>query len=187
MTTPAEIQSHLADAAQHFRQDLSGGRERDHRGYLRKVVQPALLGLMDGSVSTLAPLFAGVFATHKPHTGFLVGAAAAIGAGISMGFAEALSDTDEKTGRGHPFIRGAITGVATLVGGLLHTFPFLIPHLGLALTVGYLVVGVELIAIALIRYRYFKMNFWLSMLQVIAGGGLVVAAGVAIGSLGGAE
>jgi hypothetical protein len=184
MTTPAEIQAHFVDTARQLREDFTGGERRDHTGYLRKVVQPALLGLMDGSISTLAPLFAGVFATHNPRTGFLVGAAAAVGAGISMGFAEALSDTGEKTGRGHPFIRGTITGLATLVGGLLHTLPFLIPHLGLALTVAYIVVGIELIAIALIRYRYFRMNLWLSILQVVAGGGLVFAAGILIGSAG---
>jgi erythrin-vacuolar iron transport family protein len=157
-------------------------REGDGTAYLLKVVQPALLGLMDGSISTLAPLFASAFATHRPHTAFLVGAAAAVGAGISMGFAEALSDTGKKTGRGHPVIRGAITGLATLVGGLLHTLPFLISHIAVALTLAYAVVGIELVAIALIRYRYFKMNFWLSTLQVVVGGGLVFLAGILIGS-----
>ncbi len=151
-------------------------------GYLLRVVQPALLGLMDGSISTLAPLFASAFATRNPHTAFLVGSAAALGAGISMGFAEALSDTGKLTGRGHPTMRGTITGVATLVGGLLHTLPFLISHLALALTIAYLVVGIELVAIALIRNRYFGMSFWLSALQVIVGGGLVFLAGILIGS-----
>ncbi len=150
-------------------------------GYLLKVVQPALLGLMDGSISTLAPLFASAFATRNPHTAFLVGAAAAVGAGISMGFAEALSDTGKLTGRGHPGVRGTITGVATLIGGVLHALPFLIPHLALALAFAYLVVGVELVAIAIIRYRYFHMNFWLSFLQVVVGGGLVFLFGVLIG------
>jgi erythrin-vacuolar iron transport family protein len=153
-----------------------------HGSYLLRVVQPALLGLMDGSISTLAPLFASAFATQNPHTAFLVGGAAALGAGISMGFAEALSDTGKLTGRGRPLMRGTITGVATLIGGLLHTLPFLIPHLSLALTVAYLVVGIELVAIALIRNRYFGMNFWVSALQVIVGGGLVFLAGVLIGS-----
>jgi erythrin-vacuolar iron transport family protein len=157
-------------------------RDRHGEAYLLKVVQPALLGLMDGSVSTLAPLFASAFATRNPHTAFLIGGAAAVGAGISMGFAEALSDTGKLTGRGQPGIRGAITGIATLIGGLLHTLPFLIPHLGVALIVAYFVVGVELIAIALIRMRYFGMNFWLSVLQVIVGGGLVFLAGVLIGN-----
>lgn len=159
----------------------SASEERHRTSYLLRVVQPALLGLMDGSISTLAPLFASAFATRNPHTALLVGMAAALGAGISMGFAEALSDTGTLTGRGHPFIRGSITGVATFVGGILHALPFLIPHLALALTVAYMVVGVELIAIAMIRYRYFRLNFWLSILQVIVGGGLVFLAGVLIG------
>ena len=151
-------------------------------GYLLRVVQPALLGLMDGSISTLAPLFASAFATRSPHTAFLVGSAAALGAAISMGFAEALSDTGKLTGRGHPAIRGTITGVATLIGGILHALPFLIAHLGLALAIAYLVVGVELVAIALIRNRYFSMSFWLSFVQVVVGGGLVFLAGVLIGN-----
>ncbi|HKX17565.1 MAG TPA: VIT family protein [bacterium] len=162
------------------KQDLAA-LEQQHASYLLQVVQPALLGLMDGSISTLAPLFATAFATRNPHTALLVGTAAALGAGISMGFAEALSDTGKLTGRGHPFARGTITGVATLIGGILHALPFLIPHIGLALTVAYLVVGVELVVIALIRYRYFRLNFWLSILQVIVGGGLVFLAGVLIG------
>ncbi len=164
---------------------VAGGVADPHdaraHGYLLKVVQPALLGLMDGSISTLAPLFASAFATRNPHTAFLVGGAAAVGAGISMGFAEALSDTGKLTGRGNPAIRGTITGVATLIGGVLHALPFLIPHLTLALAVAYFVVGIELVAIAYIRYRYFAMNFWLSFLQVVVGGGLVFAAGVVIG------
>lgn len=162
------------------KQDLAA-LEKQNTSYLLQVVQPALLGLMDGSISTLAPLFATAFATRSPHTALLVGTAAALGAGISMGFAEALSDTGKLTGRGHPFARGTITGVATLIGGILHALPFLIPHIGLALTVAYLVVGVELVVIALIRYRYFRLNFWLSILQVIVGGGLVFLAGVLIG------
>jgi erythrin-vacuolar iron transport family protein len=156
--------------------------ERDGVAYLLKVVQPGLLGLMDGSISTLAPLFASAFATHNPHTAFVVGAAAAVGAGISMGFSEALSDTGKETGRGHPAMRGAITGICTFVGGMLHSLPFLISHIALALTLAYAVVGVELVVIALIRYRYFKMNFWLSILQVVVGGGLVFLAGILIGS-----
>jgi erythrin-vacuolar iron transport family protein len=161
--------------------DRTAPRERHSKNYLLQVVQPALLGLMDGSISTLAPLFASAFATRNPHTALLVGIAAALGAGISMGFAEALSDTGKLTGRGHPFIRGSITGVATFIGGILHALPFLIPDLGLALTLAYMVVGVELIGIAIIRYRYFRLNFWLSILQVIVGGGLVFLAGVLIG------
>jgi len=153
-----------------------------HSRYLLRVVQPALLGLMDGSISTLAPLFATAFATRVPHTAFLVGSAAAVGAGISMGFAEALSDTGEVTGRGNPVIRGAITGMATLLGGMMHALPFLIPRLGVALAVAYLVVGIELVAIAMIRNRYFGLGFWLSVLQVVVGGGLVFLAGILIGN-----
>jgi VIT1/CCC1 family predicted Fe2+/Mn2+ transporter len=139
---------------------------------------------MDGSVSTLAPLFATAFATRAPHTAFLVGMAAAVGAGISMGFSEALSDTGELTGRGKPLIRGAITGGMTFVGGIGHTLPFLIPSLHLALIFAFAVVGVELIVIAFVRYRYFAMSFWMSVLQVVFGGALVFASGVLIGNSG---
>ncbi|HEU5328218.1 MAG TPA: hypothetical protein VFU78_09005 [Thermomicrobiales bacterium] len=154
----------------------------DEQNFVLRVVQPALTGLMDGSVSTLAPIFAAAFATGKPHIAFLIGLSAAVGAGISMAFAEGLSDDGVLTGRGHPVIRGAITGIATFIGGVMHTLPFLLPHLNAALYLAYLVVGVELIAIAYIRYRYFKMNFILSALQVIVGGALVFGAGILIGS-----
>lgn len=152
------------------------------RAFLLKVVQPALIGLMDGSVSTLAPLFATAYATQNPHIAFLVGLSAATGAAISMAFAEALSDTGHETGRGHPFVRGGIVGVMTFIGGVLHTLPFLITNLAFALYLAYLVVGLELTAIAYIRYRYFKMRFWLSAGQVVLGGALVLAAGLIIGS-----
>ena len=183
MPTPEGLHAHVADAGRQVAAGLMASRDAHEQSYLLKVVQPALLGLMDGSISTLAPLFASAFATRSPHIAFLVGAAAAVGAGISMGFAEALSDTGKLTGRGRPAIRGTITGVATLIGGLLHTLPFLIPSLNLALAIAYLVVGIELIVIAIIRYRYFKMNFWLSILQVIVGGGLVFLFGIWIGNL----
>ena len=150
--------------------------------FLLQVVQPGLAGLMDGSVSTLAPIFAAAFATHSSHTTFLIGLSAAIGAGISMAFAEALSDTGETTGRGHPMIRGGIIGLMTLVGGIFHTLPFLLPAISVALPVAFGVVGLELIAIAYIRHHFFRMRFWLSILQVILGGGLVVAAGLLIGN-----
>jgi erythrin-vacuolar iron transport family protein len=179
---PEGFEAHVAEASRQVISDISRRRDQEGSSYLLKVVQPALLGLMDGSISTLAPIFASAFATRNPHTAFLVGGAAALGAGISMGFSEALSDTGKLTGRGHPAVRGAITGVATLIGGLLHTLPFLIPHLALALAVAYFVVGLELVAIAFIRNRYFGMSFWLSFLQVIVGGGLVFLAGVLIGS-----
>ena len=152
------------------------------REFLLKVVQPALVGLMDGSISTLAPLFAAAYASHDPHIAFLVGASAATGAGVSMAFAEALSDTGKETGRGHPVVRGGIVGVTTFVGGILHTLPFLLHSLQAALYLAYFVVGVELMAIAYIRYHYFRMKFWLSAAQVIVGGLIVLAAGLLIGS-----
>ena len=141
-----------------------------------------MAGLMDGSVSTLAPLFAAAFASHDPHVTFLIGLSAATGAGISMAFAEALSDTGAETGRGHPFTRGAIIGVMTFLGGVFHTLPFLIPQLALALYVAYVVVGIELVIIAYIRYHFFKLSFFYSILQVVLGGALVVGAGLLIGS-----
>jgi VIT1/CCC1 family predicted Fe2+/Mn2+ transporter len=149
--------------------------------FVLQTVQPALAGLMDGSVSTLAPIFAAAFATHKPHVAFVVGVSAAVGAGISMAFAEALSDDGTMTGRGHPFRRGVIIGIMTFFGGIFHTIPFLIKDINLALTIASLVVGIELVAIAYIRYRFFDMKFWLSVFQVILGGGLVFAAGILLG------
>jgi VIT1/CCC1 family predicted Fe2+/Mn2+ transporter len=152
------------------------------KSFLLKVIQPGLAGLMDGSVSTLAPIFAAAFATHASHVALLIGISAATGAGISMAFAEALSDSGELTGRGHPVARGAIVGGMTFVGGILHTLPFLIANLSSALTLAYFVVGIELITIAFIRHRYFKLNFALSVLQVIFGGALVILAGFLIGN-----
>lgn len=152
--------------------------------FVLQIIQPGLVGLMDGSVSTLAPLFATAFVTGKPHSAFLVGLAAAVGAGISMAFSEALSDTGELTGRGKPITRGAITGLMTFIGGVGHTLPFLIADLHVALSFAYGVVGVELIAIAFVRYKFFQMNFFLSFVQVVCGGALVFASGVLIGSSG---
>lgn len=154
----------------------------DEKDFLLRVVQPGLIGLIDGSVSTLAPLFAAAFATQSPHIAFLVGTSTAVGAGISMAFAESLSDTGTETGRGHPVIRGAIVGVMTFMGGIFHTLPFLIPHLDAALYLAFIVVGIELVAIALIRHYYFRLSFWLSIFQVVVGGALVLAAGLLIGS-----
>jgi erythrin-vacuolar iron transport family protein len=163
-----------------------GGREMTASGHSKdfvlKVVQPSLVGLMDGSVSTLAPLFATAFATGDSRITFLVGLAAAVGAAISMAFSEGLSDDGTLTGRGNPILRGSITGVATFVGGILHTLPFLLPQVGMALYVAFGVVGVELLAISFIRYRYFQMSFLISALQVILGGALVFASGILIGS-----
>lgn len=151
------------------------------KSFVLRIVQPGLAGLMDGSVSTLAPIFATAFATHNSHTVFLIGAASAVGAGISMAFSEGLSDDGEITGRGNPVFRGIVTGLMTFIGGFLHTLPFLIPNVHTALTLAYFVVGFELIIIALIRHKYFKTSFAISCLQVIVGGGLVFAAGVLIG------
>lgn len=154
----------------------------NERRILLQYIQPGLLGLMDGTVSTLAPLFAAAFATHNTHTTLVVGLSAAIGAAISMGFAEALSDTGIHTERGHPVRRGIVTGGMTLLGGIVHTIPFFLNDIGSALIAAYFIVGLELIVISYIRYHYFKMNFVLSIVQVVIGGGLVVLAGILIGS-----
>ena len=153
----------------------------DDQSFVLRVIQPGLAGLMDGSVSTLAPIFATAFATHNSHTVLLIGLATAVGAGISMAFSEGLSDDGSLTGRGSPVVRGIVEGLMTFIGGFLHTLPFLIANVHTALNLAYLVVGVELIAIAFIRHKYFKTSFALSCLQVIVGGGLVFAAGVLIG------
>jgi hypothetical protein len=147
-------------------------------------VQPGLLGLMDGSVSTLAPIFATAGLTHQPIKAFYVGLAASLGAGISMGLAEALSDDGKVTGRGNPIIRGAITAVATALGGMLHTLPFLIPNLQSALHLAYIVVICELLTIAFIRYRFMKTPLYATVLQVIVGGGIVFAVGLYLGNAG---
>src|SRR5437868_1464611 len=144
--------------------------EDAEHAFVLRVVQPALAGLMDGSVSTLAPIFAVAFATQSPHTTFVVGMAAAVGAGISMAFSEGLSDTGELTGRGHPFRRGAITGGATFVGGVLHTLPFLLPNYELSLAIAMCIVGVELMVIAWIRNRFFGTPMARSIVQVVVGG-----------------
>ena len=151
--------------------------------FILKIVQPALVGLMDGSVSTLAPIFAAAFATGSSHVAFVIGMSAAVGAGISMGFAEALSDTGTESGRGHPFMRGVIIGFTTLIGGILHTVPFLISNLHAALYLAYIIVAIELTAISYIRYHFFRMSFWLSVVQVVFGGALVLVAGLLIGSV----
>ena len=145
-------------------------------------VQPGLAGLMDGSVSTLAPLFAAAFATHNTWATFLVGLAAAIGAGISMGFAEALSDDGSLTGRGAPLVRGTVCGIMTAIGGLGHTLPYLIPHFYAATALAFVVVALELAAISWIRTRYMDTPFLQAAFQVVVGGVLVFAAGILIGS-----
>jgi erythrin-vacuolar iron transport family protein len=157
-------------------------RESDDRRAVLQFVQPALAGMMDGSVSTLAPLFATALATRDAHTTFLVGLAAAVGAGISMAFAEALSDDGSLTGRGNPWFRGLIEGFATFVGGVGHTLPFLLVDLNKALPAAFAVVVVELLVIAWLRFHYFRMPLLRSTIQVIVGGSLVFASGVLIGS-----
>ena len=150
--------------------------------FLLQVVQPGLAGLMDGSVSTLAPIFATAFATKQPFTTFLVGMAAATGAGISMALSEALSDDGVLTGRGNPMLRGSITGLMTFLGGALHTLPFLIHSIHVALIVAYVVVAFELVIIAAIRHRFFGTKWAISILQVVGGGILVFAAGFIFGN-----
>ena len=152
--------------------------------FVLQKVQPALMGLMDGSVSTLAPLFAAAGLTGRAHKAFFVGLAASVGAGISMGLAEALSDDGKVTGRGTPLSRGAITGFATMLGGMLHTLPFLISDLGIALRIAYIVVGVELFSIAFIRYHFMETPLWSTIFQVIVGGAIVFGIGIWLGKMG---
>ncbi|HZT26663.1 MAG TPA: ferritin family protein [Pseudolabrys sp.] len=156
--------------------------ETARRMFVLQYVQPGLAGLMDGSVSTLAPLFAAAFATHNTWATFLVGMAASVGAGISMAFAEALSDDGSLTGRGSPVIRGLVTGGMTALGGLGHTLPYLIPHFITATVVSICVVAVELGAISWIRTRYMDTPFLQAAFQVVVGGVLVFLAGIFIGS-----
>jgi erythrin-vacuolar iron transport family protein len=156
--------------------------ETARRMFVLQYVQPGLAGLMDGSVSTLAPLFAAAFATHNTWATFLVGLAAAVGAGISMGFAEALSDDGSLTGRGAPLVRGVVCGAMTAIGGLGHALPYLIPHFYFATTVAFLVVAVELAVISWIRTRYMDTPLLQAAFQVVVGGALVFVVGILIGS-----
>ncbi|MCW2236213.1 iron exporter MbfA [Azospirillum canadense] len=163
-----------------------GVREKEHdaerRLFLLQIVQPGLAGLMDGSVSTLAPLFAAAFATHSSDETFLVGLAAAVGAGISMGFAEALSDNGSLTGRGSPWLRGAVCGLMTTLGGIGHTLPYLLPDFWTATAVAIAVVLAELAVIAWIRNRYMDTPLLSAAFQVVVGGLLVFGTGILIGS-----
>jgi len=156
--------------------------ETQRRMFVLQYVQPGLAGLMDGSVSTLAPLFAAAFATHHTWETFLVGMAASVGAGISMGFAEALSDDGSLTGRGTPWLRGSVCGVMTAIGGLGHTLPYLIPNFWTATTVSIIVVMLELAVISWIRHRYMDTPILSATFQVMVGGALVFIAGILIGS-----
>jgi erythrin-vacuolar iron transport family protein len=173
------------DSATQIQTTARGGMTsavRDSHQYVLQVVQPALAGMMDGSVSTLAPLFATALATRNSHTAFLVGVAAAVGAGISMAFAEALSDDGSVTGRGNAWGRGLVEGGATLSGGLGHTLPFLLSDVRAALSVASVVVVLELLVISWLRFHYFRMPLLRSAMQVVLGGALVFGAGVLIGS-----
>ncbi len=161
-----------------------GTEEEDtaRRKFVLEVVQPGLVGLMDGSVSTLAPLFATAFSTHNTWDTFLVGMAASVGAGISMGLAEGLSDDGELSGRGSPWIRGAASGIMTAVGGLGHSLPYLIPEFWTATTVSFFIVVLELAAISWIRWRYMETPVLKAVMQIALGGALVFATGILIGS-----
>jgi VIT1/CCC1 family predicted Fe2+/Mn2+ transporter len=154
----------------------------DKQHFLLQRVQPAMVGLIDGSLSTLAPIFSVAFATHKPHYAFIAGLATSIGAGISMAFSEGLSDTGELTGRGSGFTRGTITGVGTFIGGILHTLPFLIPHYGAAVLTAAVVVAFELVALAWIRWRFFDTGFMKSLGAVSLGGAVIAVVGSLIGA-----
>ena len=183
----AEVERQHQAAAESLEQSLTtNAREQEEaasrRLFVLQIVQPGLAGLMDGSVSTLAPLFAAAFATQKSHDAFLVGLAASVGAGISMGFAEALSDDGSLTGRGHPWVRGLVCGLMTTAGGIGHTLPFLIPSFHIAFTAAVAVVAVELASISYIRHRYMDSPLLAATLQVVLGGVLVFLAGVLIGS-----
>jgi erythrin-vacuolar iron transport family protein len=156
----------------------------DSHAFLLQRVQPAMVGLIDGSLSTLAPIFSVAIVTHKPHYAFIAGLAAAFGAGISMAFSEGLSDTGELTGRGNPVIRGTITGVGTFMGGILHTLPFLIPHYQVALLTAIAVVACELLILAWLRWRFFEVNFIRALASVTLGGIIIAAVSAALGSAG---
>lgn len=161
--------------------DKQAEKEQAHRQFVLTWVQPGLAGLMDGSVSTLAPIFATAFATQDPHTTFIVGLAASIGAGISMGFTEAAHDDGVISGRGSPVKRGLASGIMTMLGGLGHAVPYLIPHFWTATSIAFVIVFIELWAIAWIQNRYMETPFLRAAFQVVLGGGLVLAAGILIG------
>ena len=156
----------------------------EEHSFLLQRVQPAMVGLIDGSLSTLAPIFGIAFYTHRPHTAFIAGLSTALGAGISMAFSEGLSDTGELTGRGSPFQRGVITGVGTFIGGVLHTLPFLITDYHAALVAAGIVVGFELIGLAIIRWKFFDTSFVRSFVAFSIGGAVIAIVGAVLGSAG---
>ncbi|HEX4287981.1 MAG TPA: hypothetical protein VH021_03640 [Trebonia sp.] len=153
----------------------------DTQSFLLTRVQPALSGLMDGSLSTLAPIFAVALATHHPLTAFFTGAATALGAGVSMAFSEGLSDTGDLTGRGSPVLRGAITGGGTFAGGIFHTLPFLLPGYGAAISAAIAVVAGELLVLAWLRHRFFHTSFARSFVAVAVGGAVIAALSAGLG------
>lgn len=153
------------------------------RSFLLQRAQPAMNGLIDGSLSTLAPIFAVAFATRRPHYAFLAGLATALGAGVSMAFAEGLSDTGDLTGRGHPVLRGKITGAGTFLGGILHTLPFLIPAYRVALAVALLTIVVELLVLAGMRWRFFGTGFLRSFVSIAIGGAIIVSVSAGLGAV----
>ncbi len=184
----AEIErQHYAKAESLKEEQVSAGARGDEekagrRMFMLQIIQPGLAGLMDGSVSTLAPIFAAALATHSSWDAFRVGLAASLGAGISMAFAEALSDDGSLTGRGRPVVRGLVTGLMTAAGGIGHTLPFLIQNFHAALVAAMVVVAIELAIISYVRHRYMDTPLFASSLQVMVGGGLVFAVGILIGS-----
>jgi erythrin-vacuolar iron transport family protein len=150
--------------------------------FLLQRVQPAMIGLIDGSLSTLAPIFSVAIVSHKPLYAFAAGLATSIGAAISMAFSEALSDTGELTGRGSPLMRGTITGVGTFLGGILHTLPFLLPNYHAAIVTAIVVVAFELVGLAWIRWRFFDTSFVRSLALVSAGGAVIAVVGALVGA-----
>jgi VIT1/CCC1 family predicted Fe2+/Mn2+ transporter len=157
----------------------------DRQAFLLQRVQPAMTGLIDGSLSTLAPIFAIVLHTHKPFDAFIAGVATAIGAGISMAFSEGLSDTGDLTGRGKPYLRGSITGAGTFLGGILHTLPFLIPQYRAALVVAVVVIAFELLTLAWARWKFFQTGFLSSFASITLGGAIIAAISAALGGAAG--
>lgn len=184
----AEIERQHSEFAESLKEKQieSGERAQEEtsrrRMFMLQIIQPGLAGLMDGSVSTLAPIFAAAFATHTSRAALLVGLAASLGAGISMAFAEALSDDGSLTGRGRPYVRGAVTGAMTTAGGLGHSLPFMLSNFHAAFLVALAVVAVELAAISYVRHRYMDTPLLSSTFQVVVGGATVFAVGILIGS-----
>lgn len=157
---------------------------RDQKSFLLQRAQPAMTGLIDGSLSTLAPIFAVALATHQPHYAFFAGLATAIGAGVSMAFSEGLSDTGDLTGRGNPYLRGAITGAGTFLGGVLHTLPFLVPEYRTALVIALATIAFELTGLAWIRWRFFGTGFVRSFVSIALGGAIIAGVSAALGAAG---